>query len=114
MTAENNKQRKLSATSIMLTLLFYTVGIWAYENDAPNAGMFFVLMAIMFGSTAVIYVLTSRVIALVVSTIVMIGIGVYFITPIAADAIQEMVNLLVAALLDAVENYGGIPITPIP
>ena len=108
----DNGQRKLSASSILFTLLFYTIGVWAYESEAPNAGAFFIIMAIMFGCTAVLYVFTSKTVALVVSTVVMLGIGVYFITPIAAEAIQEMVNILIAALLEAVENSGWMP--PIP
>jgi uncharacterized membrane protein YiaA len=111
----SNDQRKLSATSILFALLFYTIGVWSHENEAPNAGDFFIIMAIMFGVTAVIYVLTSRPIALVVSTIIMLGVGVYFITPIASEAIQEMVNLLVAALLEAVETSGwAVPMPVLP
>jgi hypothetical protein len=72
-------------------------------------------MACIFGCTAVLYVLTSKAIVLIVTTIGMLFVGIYFITPIAADAIQEMVNLLVQALIEAIENSGwAAPIVELP
>jgi len=108
------EQKKISASSILFALLFYTISVWANANKALNAGALFLLMAIIFGSTAVLYVLTSKTIVLVVSTVVMIFVGVYFITPIAADAIQEVINIIIAALIEAIEDTGwsAIPVIP--
>jgi len=106
------EQKKISASSIMFALLFYTVGVWANANGALNAGAFFIIMATIFGCTAVVYVITSKAIVLIILTIVMLVVGVYLITPIAAEAIQEMINVLIDALLEAIENTGWV--VPVP
>lgn len=107
------EEKRISAWSILFALLFYTGGVWANESEAINAGTLFILMAVLFGFTAILSVVTSNAVMLVVSTIVMLFVGVYIITPIASEAIQEMVNLLLKALMEAVDSVGWvIPAVP--
>lgn len=106
------EQRKISISSIVFALLFYTVGVWANENEAFNVGSLFTLMAIMLGCTAILFVITSSTLALVISTIVMLIVGAYLITPIASEAMQEMMNLLLKALMEAIDSTGWV--TPVP
>ena len=108
------ERKKISASSIAWSFVLLSMSIWAFNAKCSNAGLLFLIMAVVFGITAIFYVLSNRGIVLVATTVMMLVVGAVLIAPIGGEAMNELFGLVVNTIIDSVDLENIYTTNPLP